>query len=1420
MTLKTLRGSGGGSSSYHRTPDNLFSTDVVEALFGISEGPIYGLVDGAKSFYVGDTPLQSINGTNNFDHFELIIRDGNEVGEEIRSRTGGFGTSTTVNTELETATAVVRQGTQTNIDYIDVRLVINRLYREDDEGNYEHQGKVKIEYKKSSESSWHPIKTFRTNPVDEVTGNGWKAIYGTKNSNNVVGSSGDRPFFWTSIEPVTTAAQGAIWIDSGNGNTLKRWSGAQWVTITNLTTTTVGGFTLHTWHEGRLFIGNPPPNMGAKQGDFWANLDDGVVYCFNGSTWFVAGSSLTPGMFGGSDGSLTISNGEVRIKGKTTSPFVKEFRIPVENVDDDVYQIRVTKTSPVNTTKEFFDVTFESFQEVRARGFKFPGLATTQLVARASDQFSSIPQFSGIYRGRIVRVPSNYDPEARTYAGVWDGTWKMAYTNNPAFVMYDLIMNDRYGMNAYYPIEVNKWDVYEAGQWCDTRRADGKPRFTFNMLLQDPRGGREAVDFIAGVFGGRFFDDGNGYGVIRIDRNNEPVAIFSPENVEDGLFIYSWTEISSRYNDITVTFANPQLLWAEDRRRVFDQDHIDKYGRIPLNFIAVGCTDEAEAIARARYKLITSITENRIVNFKTNRQGLYLSPYDIILIADDEMAGGLHGRVHEVTGNNSFSLRDPLFLEPGYNYRVAFTLVDPETGDFKVYKYNLAQGLNGTVTELVIDGTLPDLPEKAVFAVETTDGSAAPRAFRIMSINEVDGEPDNIEIQAVEVNRAKWAYVDGHVHSPSEGIIEYEVRPHQKPAPVPHVTIRPIRQRGQVDLIIEWEPSPSTLVQKYRVLVSRNNGGMQFLTETNARVFEWMDVPPGEYVFHVIAVTAYGRESEPTIIEHRLVGDYRLMEPITNLRLIDEPFEDIYESRSPQFVWDASDHPDFYEYVVQIHDPSNNLKRMVHTKEPRFVYEFERNRMDHGGTAARMFTISVAAKDYYGAVSEFTSLTVNNPPPAAPTGIVANQVFYSAAIQYSLPTERDVVGAVVHISTSPSFTPGPNTLVYKGNSDNISVPLEPGNYFIRVAAYDVFGDTDLNYSTPVQIEIISIELDTEPPAVPSGLALSSRIDKVDGVVQRQVLTATFGAVSDEDFAYYDIEIRQGSGNWVSFQTASPTFEWDVLPEQTYTVRVRSVDALGNKSAFSPNVSHTTPECPELAHLINEGSVAIDAGKIRIAGATMLSDWRTGSDNTEINGGAISANTIQANALTIGQRNITVEDILFEHNSPTLNHVSWTNGSIKYVGDDGNVHTRTIAAGSAAFTSGTLYIYWIKGSTTLAASNNLATAFGADRVVLATYRGTNILVTDYGRTVIDGSHIKTGTIQSEQIAANVIDTHHLKANSIDTIHLKANSIKAQHIDTEELSAISADLGEVTAGVLKSTDNKFVIDLNNKTISIEV
>lgn len=1227
MSLRKLSGSKGqSSSSPKQTADSLFATDVVEALLGISEGPIKGLENGAKTYLVGETQLQDDSGSNNFENFELVDYKGSELGEEIYSRLGGFGASTTVSTEMAPNVAIVRQGTHTDIDYVDLRFVINQLVTQNDKGTFNNTGRWRIEYKLVSETLWRPVRTPSVNPLPpQISGDSFDIFYGTGGTPARINASpGDRPTYWAPTQPITSSNAG-IWFDTSNNFKPKIWDGSNWYFPAGL----VFANNRWTWSEAsswggdratKAFVGPQLVGFAPEQGDYWLHTAAQRPYFFNGSSWIQAGSSLRPGTFGenGTGGDIVLTNGEIALTAKTTQPFPKEFRIPVARANEP-YMWRVTKTSPLDTTENFFSITWESFQEVTAKNYKFPGLATTQLIARASEQFSSIPDFSGIYLGRIIRVPSNYNAATRVYTGVWDGTWKLAYSNNPAYVANDIVLNDRYGMNAYYPIVLNKWDVYDAGVWCDTRTASGKPRFTFNGLISDPRGGRDTINYICGIFAGRFFDDGNGQGVIRIDRDANPTVAFTPENVIEGLFTYSFTDTSTRHNDLTVTYTNENLGWQDDRRRVYDQAHINQYGRIPFNFEAIACTDEEEAIRRARYHLITGTTETMMVNFKTNRMGLYLTPYDVITVADEDMEAGLSGRVKSVTGKRKINLRDPLFLEPGYSYQISFQTISEATGDFVMDSRELTN-VTGAVTGLETTTDLPVLPDDAVFTISQINGDVAPIAFRVMSISEIDGDPDNVEIQAMQMNRAKWLYIDGYIGS-IEDLDNYVLNQKKKPDPVTDLKVRAatrtVGSRQVTTLTLYWNPSPTKTVTRYKVSGSRDNGPVSLLGESPVTQFEWDDIPAGEYYFEVSAVDVNGYASTPAIIEHRLIGDTRAVDGITSLRMIDEPTETAFESRSPLFQWGASKDQYFKQYVLQVRDLTDLVVREEILDRTWYTYEYTINTNDGGGKPRRAFKIAIATEDQFGFRSDFVTLAVNNAAPAAPATQNVELLYEAAVVHYDVPPIRDFRGVVVHASLTDGFTPDESNLVYKGPNNNVAIPLQPDNtWYFKLAFYDLFeDDSDLNFGNQMMLEIpipsggVGDEI---PPEPPTGLSVTPGF---------KILVANWTNPSDQDLSY--IELFTNTVNDVTTATfgGNASGERGVIIGLTasvkYWVWARAVDKSGNRSTFTTTVVTGTP-------------LAL--------GATEISDDAIKTNH--LDAGSVTAEQLAAGSVTAAKLNVS------------------------------------------------------------------------------------------------------------------------------------------------------------------------------------
>lgn len=720
--IKQLKGAkgGGGGGSVTTTVDNLRARDTVEAVLALCEGPINGLENGRKSFYVGDTPLENQDGTQNFKTIKLDVLSGVPDPDPIKFALGGTSSNTSVGITLSKDTSVVRQTSTGNIDFIEVRLLVQRLMKSNSSGTFTNTVNFRIEYKAASSSTW--IKLF--------------------------------------------------------GKDLK-------------------------------------------------------------------------------------------LSGKTTSPYPREYRIQVDRIEEP-YDIRVTKLSENSTDQVFTDIAWESFQEVFVEDQSYPNTAIAHIVGEGTDQFSSIPTWSGIYETRLVKVPVNYNPVTREYSGIWEGDWKVAYTNNPAWCLYDFITNEDFGMASYYKnVTMDKYDVYEAAQWCDEMVPDGQgglqPRYTLNISVTKATPGKELARYIAGVFNSSVFDDLNGTVFLKVDKDEPAVFLFTQENVYDGQFIYSFTDVDSRYNDISVKFVNKDLNWEEDRRRIYDQELIDKHGRIPLDFVAVGCLDPHEARRRAYYKLITANTETKIVNFSTNRLAQMVQPFDVILIADPDQGYGLSGRIKSLNeARDVVTLRDSVYLEAGVSYNFSLMLED---GTF--FETSVIKGSLGSTYTLELSDALPEtgVPEKSVFYLSNAEYIGLPRPFRVLSITEQEGDPDRYNIEAININRNKWEAADNLLDFED---INYSVlpSPYNPPGPQDVSFLETfVREFKEFHLVISatFDRSQYKYYSNEQSIEvwSRPSGTTEAFVKRELKNGDTViNHPPGEYEFKVLGRSYLGQSTD------------------------------------------------------------------------------------------------------------------------------------------------------------------------------------------------------------------------------------------------------------------------------------------------------------------------------------------------------------------------------------------------------------------------------------------------------------------------------------------------------------------------------------------------------------------------------
>ncbi|QEE37937.1 MULTISPECIES: phage tail protein [unclassified Methylobacterium] len=1379
LPLKGRKSASSQPKSATRYDDNLFGADTVELVLALSEGPIQGLKDGASSFYVGDVPLlDKGTGTPNISNFELRMLKGTNPADSIRPNLGGFASSKNVGLPLRTENqSIVAQGDKTQIDYIDIRFVVNRLLVVSTTGGEFANGMtLKLEIKPRSSAVWQiPFDNQPAPPPDTSGASNYRP--GTATAGSLVNAALHETYLAPDTDPPLQAnEQGAMWFITTDAHWAPRiWDGAAWQVPNGLTNSIIDGFWVWSWvdHVGdprRAWFspaGAAPPAGSITSFDWLLTPESGeIVYSFNDTSW--VGTQTFPD-------TPVAAPGNVVISGLTRSNYPKEYRIPVARINEP-YDVRVTRLDPPSTKDNFKDVTFESIQEVVAQVYSFPDLALAWLTIRATDTFTSLPEFTGIYRGVIIPVPSNHvfneDTQLSEFPGLWDGTFKMAYTNNPGWHAYNLIKNSRYGKNAYYPEVPDQWDYYEFGKHCSLHG------FRFNEYISEARSLNELINYVVGIAGGRYVDRGDGYSTVIWDADDQQaVAIFAPENTIEGSFNYSFTDITERKNDFKVSFKNPQLEYREDRVRVWDQNAIDVQGRNPEEFVAVGCRDAAEAVKRGRLRLATSLTEKIIVNFKTNRLGRYLQPFQVILVADDQSTNVISGRVRNPdalpAGTTRLPLRDQIYLEAGVDYAAQFTLA-ADGGGLRVVTYQLTVAQPGLQSELVLAQPLADeLPEYAVFSI------GAPKAFRITSISQAD-EPDQLDITAIEVNRLKWAFVDGAVELRDLTGLQTGT-PSNYVFPVTEARVTPdLAPDGTFSLNVTWEESDTKLIKGYRVRQSINGQPATVLAEPAEPSTRIVSPLAAVYSIAITAVSLDGRtESAPVTVQYTVADTttVRSVVPPADLVLVDEAEAPLFRAVNPRFAWTPSTDPMLKDHLVEVLSPAGLL---VHSEAvpglPQFSYTLAQN-LAENGAALRAFTVRVRARDTTGQLSEPVTVSVTHPAPARITPVI-DTISETIFISYDAPA-GDFAGVLIWMETGTGYDPLVVPPAYDGPNTSVALPAVPETtYFIRIAGYDAYGKTGLNIGPEIAAKATVTLFDGTPPPLPTKPVLTTDAEIAADGTLTAVLRATWSNTTGNFAGRYTVAVAQDGGSFLEFpysvaDGAQPAFELHGLrPAVALQVRVRAVAASGlGQSDWSSVATITT------------------------AASKAKPDNPTG-------------------VAAVG----TYQGVTVSWTAPVAKDLAWIEvWSIDRVSaaqaPPSGAVMRKVGKGSTFVYDGTVPVggtrtFWLRSVST---SGVMADGYTAPAGAVNAQIGGAQLADG----AVTGVKIAEGTITGDRIQAGTIEGDRIKANSITTDQLAADAITADKItvgsaklsswvsgsDTTKIEGGKLSANSVTANSLK-------------------
>ena len=558
------------------------------------------------------------------------------------------------------------------------------------------------------------------------------------------------------------------------------------------------------------------------------------------------------------------------IEGKTTSAYDREFRVPLP-VGGVPWSVRLSRLSPDTVLSTQQNRTFfASYTIVTDAKLSYPDSALVALTVDAEQFGTSVPVRGYEYIGVECRIPDNYDPVTRVYTGIWGGAFTTATTDNPAWVLYELLTNTRWGLGHLIdPTTIDKFGLYVIAQYCDVMVDDGaggeEPRFTFNHWLADAREAFQVVQTIVSAFLGMAYWSAGSLTFTQ-DSPADPAKLVSRANVIGGRFDYAGSSLRARHSMVLVTWNDPSQAYRAAVEVVEDSELIRSVGVRQLDVVATGCTSRSQAKRLGRWILDSERYATEAVQYEASLDHAEVRPGDVILVADPARAGVSYGGRLAAVASTVLVTADrdlPLGVAPaGWEFSVVLPDGSVETRD-------VVEVTAGPVVELA--SALSDLPLVGAMWI-LGEPDVEPRPFRVTQVTE--RTPNEYAVQAIPYDALKYARVEqglrleppdyttlptGPLPAPGNlGVVEYLTR-----------VAGVLRAKATVS----WSPSRDGRVQFYEIEVLRPGAnGYENLAFVSAVSVDLGDVEPGAYTLRVRAVSFLGQRSQFATLIQTLFG--------------------------------------------------------------------------------------------------------------------------------------------------------------------------------------------------------------------------------------------------------------------------------------------------------------------------------------------------------------------------------------------------------------------------------------------------------------------------------------------------------------------------------------------------------------------
>jgi len=600
------------------------------------------------------------------------------------------------------------------------------------------------------------------------------------------------------------------------------------------------------------------------------------------STGDLNGSSVDYTIELQSNGGGYVLKNTINITGKTITTYRRSTNILLTgSAPWDIRVTRITEDAPDSSTNN--DIYFDSYTNIINTKLNYPNSALVGIRIDAK-QFSRIPSRGYEVKLLKIKIPANYDPLTREYTGIWDGTFIVAWSDNPAWCFYDLITNDRYGLGKFIDTALtDKWALYEIAQYCDELVLTGfldelsaptyEPRFTCNLYLQKREEAYKVIRDMASIFRAMLFWSSNGISVVQ-DKPESAYSQFTNASVVDGLFNYEGSSARVRHTTALITWNDPNDAYKQKIEYVEDINGISKFGINEFQTVAMGCTSRGQAHRLGKWLLYAENNETEVISFKVGLEGTQIMPGVIIKTIDANRAGSRYGgRILGINGT-TIDLDSSITLDSGITYTISFVLPDGTV-------------IDKTITTVgPIETSVVDID--SVFAIEPIDKSIwivssvnlSPEEWRVISVTE--NNPNTYVISALEYNSSKYDF--------TENDLELEV----KQSTLLSATIEPVTGLTYEESLynigygnfgtrinLSWDNIDNAVKYVLRWRRGDDNYNSEY-TESNN--IELSGVGFGSFDFEVIAYNILGASSPPVeLLNQEILGVTAPPQDVPNL---------------------------------------------------------------------------------------------------------------------------------------------------------------------------------------------------------------------------------------------------------------------------------------------------------------------------------------------------------------------------------------------------------------------------------------------------------------------------------------------------------------------------------------------------------